>query len=406
MTGTVASPPPWSPSERTAAGIAPVPYKRATIVEGVRSVSGLLRALRYLVFLPGMWGLLLATLLREFILSPSAFLSRKPRPRRPEDVPLPAESAAGLAGLMHEQLDVGGGVKLHAASFGRQPDKPLLLLLHGFPECWYSWRRVMADFRNDFEVVALDTRGCGWSDKPEGISSYTPERLSADVAAVVSALGRTRCTLVGHDWGGAVAWVAAGRYPGLVERLVVLAAPHWLLYKRNLTGRQMAASSYFLTFQMPILPELAFTHHDAKLLSDIWLRPGPGAPRRPGALTAGDVEVYKAALLQPGTPTASLNYYRALLAGDLGLLPFHREVDRALRRQLDMPVLVVWGEKDNALLTSNLIGLAEVAPKSEIHILSNCSHWIQSDQPEELRRVLADWLADNPLAQQGQGERS
>ncbi|GIL81432.1 hypothetical protein Vretimale_992 [Volvox reticuliferus] len=386
--------------EHVAAGAVTAPYKRATILEGVPSVNGPLRALSYLIFLPLMWAILVGIVLLEFIISPRTFLSRKPRPRQPEDVALPSESLKELEGLVHEQLDVGGGVRLHAVSFGRRPDKPLILFLHGFPECWYSWRHLLADFRADYEVVALDMRGFGWSGKPPGISSYTLERTSFDVVNVVSALGRTSCTLVGHDWGGVVAWVVAGRYPGLVERLVVLAAPHLLLYRRNMTVSQLVASCYILMFQMPIVPELVLTHHDAKLLE---LRSHLFAPCRRGALTAADVELYKAALLQPGAATASLNYYRALLGTDAGLLPFHVEVDRALRRQLEMPVLVVWGAQDFALQISNLIGLKEVATQSEVHILPNCSHWIQSDQPQELRRVMADWFAENPLPQQQRG---
>ncbi|PNH04358.1 Epoxide hydrolase 4 [Tetrabaena socialis] len=357
--------------------------------QAVPATSPPLASLRYLVFTPLLWGALLFILLREFI------KSRKPRGGRLQDLPLPDD----LQGLVHEELDVGGGVRLHAASFGRQPGKPLLLCLHGFPECWYSWRRQLVAFREQYEVVALDMRGFGWSSKPQGISSYTLEKLTADVAGAVHALGRRSCTLLAHDWGGAVAWAAAGRYPGLVDRLMVLAGPHWLLYKANLTAEQMVRSSYFLMFQMPIFAELLLTHTDGALMDAIWRSGGPSSPIRRGAASAADVEVYKAAMLQPGAPTATLNYYRALLMADAGLLPFDKEVERGLRRRLDdLPVLVVWGAEDHALCLSNMRNVQEVAPESEVHVLQHCSHWIQADQPEELQRILDDWLAAHPLS--------
>ncbi|GFR47062.1 hypothetical protein Agub_g8748 [Astrephomene gubernaculifera] len=399
-------------------GTSTIPYKRVKTLDHIPATSGALRSLLLLAVAPLIWASLVLTLARAFLSNPLGFFRRSRRPARPEEVPLPPPWAQRLAGLQHEMLDVGGGVRLHAVSFGRRPHLPLLLLLHGFPECWYSWRHLLAEAREGegegsgeaqgqgqgggsgwlggrYEVVALDMRGFGWSSKPEGISAYSLDALTSDIAGAVAALGRTSCTLLAHDWGGAVAWAAAGRYPGLVRALGVVAAPHWLLYRRNLSLQQAVRSSYIVMFQMPILPELLLTHSDAALLETLLLgRAGPASPRTSGAVTPGDVEVYKAALLQPGCATASLNYYRAVMLASMGVMPFSGEVERGLRRQLEMPVLVVWGAEDHALLVSNLKGVAEVAPLSEVHILPHCSHWVQSDQPQELSRVVREWLGE------------
>ncbi|KXZ53409.1 SYP2 protein [Gonium pectorale] len=326
------------------------------ILEEVQFPSGV-RGLPFYALLPLTTAYLVFSLFKDFLKNPLGFFSSKER--RPEQLPLPAY----LEGLVHEHLDVGGGVKLHAVGFGRQPGKPLLLFLHGFPECWYSWREQLAALRDRYEVLAVDMRGYNTSSKPKGLSAYTLERLTADVAAVVRGRGRSSCTLVAHDWGGVVAWTAAGRYPGLVDRLVVLAAPHWLLYLRNRTADQMARSYYFLWFLLPVLPELLLTHTDSAFTSSLWLSGADFGPLRRGANSPADAEVYKAAALQPGAATSALNYYRALLLTNLGLLPLH----------------------------------PEVAPRCQVHVLQECSHWIQSDKPAELQRILDDWLKAHPL---------
>ncbi|KAG2444291.1 hypothetical protein HXX76_001048 [Chlamydomonas incerta] len=421
-------------------------YERVEALDAVPTVSGLRGLLLCAAATPVVWGVLAGILVRELAArGPGAFFSS--RPRRLDDLPMPpalspggaplgpavplqalseeeAGAAAGAATgpaagggggepqrLQRVMIDVGGGVRLHAvrytplpAASGSSsnpsgPRKPLMLMLHGFPECWYSWRDQLAAYRHEYEVVAVDMRGFGWSDKPPGAAAYSLEALTADVKAVVGALGYRSCTLLAHDWGGVVAWAAAGRYPGLCDRLVALAAPHWLLYKANWGPGQALRSAYFITFQAPGAAEALLTHSDADFLDTLW---APGADTAPktagGALTAADMEVYKAALLQPGAATAALNYYRALLRGDVGLMLVSPEVDAALRRRLDeLPVLVVWGEQDHALGVGNLQGVEQVAPRSEVHVLPGISHWIQADGREPLAALLADWLARHPL---------
>ncbi|GIL49534.1 hypothetical protein Vafri_5730 [Volvox africanus] len=364
--------------------------KGAVQVQRRLEIASFPRRLAILFCMPLALISIIAILLKEFLKSPYKFFTRSQH----REVQLPPS----LESAVHEDLDVGSGVRLHTVSFGRQPDKPLMLFLHGFPECWYSWRDLLVHFHTEYDVVAVDMRGFNLSTKPKVISAYTMNHLTADVAAVVRALGRSSCTLVGHDWGAFVSWAVAGRYPGLVDRLVVMAGPHWWLYQRNLTTEQMARSYYFLCFLLPLLPELLLLHTDSALLDDILGGRSPEySVRRHGVVSEADVEVYKAAMQQPGAATASLNYYRNLMYTYLGLLPMHPEVEAGVLRQLEMPVLAVWGEKDHALCLSNIRDIGLIAPRAEVHILPNCSHWIQSDQPQELRRVIEDWLAENPL---------
>ncbi|KAG2491579.1 hypothetical protein HYH03_010146 [Edaphochlamys debaryana] len=347
--------------------------------------------LLYLLFAPLLGTYLLLMLLHDFIKRPFEFF--RSRPRRHDTCPLPPS----LDGLLSRTIDVGDGVQLHAMTWGTRPGAPLVVLLHGFPECWYSWRHVLAAWREaGHEVVAIDMRGYNTSSKPEGVAAYSLDRLTEDVAAVVRALGRSSCTLIGHDWGGAVAWATAGRYPGLVQRLVVMAGPHWLLYKRNMTLAQACMSYYFLWFALPLLPELLLLHTDA-LFFDLAFRQRQPYSARQGAVTAADVEVYKAAWQQPGAATAALHYYRAALGADTGAMQLLPETSRGLRRRLEMPVLVVWGEKDHALALSNLGDVDQVAPKVQVHVIPGCSHWIQSDAPDAVQRILDDWLAANPV---------
>lgn len=377
-------------------------YKEAECLKGYSLTGGLTGALSILLCMPLGFITLLGLLLKEFLKSPSAFFSRKKRD--PAALPLPA----GLEGLVHENIDVGGGVSIHAVSFGRQPHKPLLLFLHGVPEHWYCWRRELAAFRKDYDVVAIDLRGFGLSSKPVSVGAYSLSRLVRDVPAVVRALGRSSCTLVAHDWGGALAWAVAGTFPEVVDRLAVVSAPHWLLYKRNFSLEQALRSYYMLWFGIPVMGELLMTHRDANIAYDIWGKAGTGNPSSPltsAHITPNDIEWYKWGLLEPGAATGQLNYYRALLLMESGLLKQDPEVERGMRRQLPMPVCVVWGAKDHALITKNLDGVNLVAPRAKVHILEKCTHWVHSDCPDDLQRILRDWMAENPLPGQQQAAK-
>lgn len=271
------------------------------------------------------------------------------------------------------------GVKLHYVTQG---EGPLMLMLHGFPEFWYSWRKQIPEFAKDFKVVALDLRGYNDSDKPEGMSAYVMAEFIKDVEGVIRGLGYDRCTLVGHDWGGAIAWNFAYAHPEMLERLIVLNLPHPAKFAEGLrTPQQLLRSWYIFLFQIPALPELLVQLDDYRILELAF----KGMAINPMAFTSADVEAYKNALAKPGALTATINYYRnvwqqGLTSRSWGIL--------------DVPTLMIWGEADMALGKELTYGTESYVPDLRIRYISNCSHWVQQEQPELVNQYIREFLAN------------
>ncbi|MFT4881287.1 MAG: pimeloyl-ACP methyl ester carboxylesterase [Natronomonas sp.] len=288
------------------------------------------------------------------------------------------------------------GVSLHYVRVDPEPgaaagatEPPLAVCLHGFPEFWYAWRHQLSPLADaGFRVVAPDMRGYNRSSKPEGVASYRLENLVADVRGLVESLGYARTHLVGHDWGGLVAWETAIREPDLLDRLVVLNAPHPERYRRTLrqSPRQVLRSSYAVAAQVPWLPERLLRANDLaaveRLLADT---------ARPDAFSEAEIERYKRAMATEGTMTAALNYYRAQFRGGVG-----RELRSLVGRERDttvrVPTMVVWGEQDRALGTELLDGLGAFVPDLRVERLPAASHWVQADAPDRVTDLLLDFL--------------
>jgi pimeloyl-ACP methyl ester carboxylesterase len=207
-----------------------------------------------------------------------------------------------------ERLTIhNGSVRLDAIAAG-PASGPLLILLHGFPEFSYSWRKQIGPLADaGFRVVAPDGRGYNESSKPPDIVSYSLPYLSTDVIAVADQLGREQFFLAGHDWGAAVAWHTAASYPNRVAKLVILNAPHPGLLIQSIRKRptQLLRSWYMFFFQLPRIPEYLFSMRNfegvAKGLVDA---------SRPGAFSQADLEQYRQAWAKPGAPTGMINWYR------------------------------------------------------------------------------------------------
>eukprot|EP00200_Dunaliella_tertiolecta_P004387 CAMPEP_0202355428 /NCGR_PEP_ID=MMETSP1126-20121109/10328_1 /ASSEMBLY_ACC=CAM_ASM_000457 /TAXON_ID=3047 /ORGANISM="Dunaliella tertiolecta, Strain CCMP1320" /LENGTH=366 /DNA_ID=CAMNT_0048948045 /DNA_START=775 /DNA_END=1875 /DNA_ORIENTATION=- len=299
-----------------------------------------------------------------------------------------------VPGVVHDYVNANG-IIIHAVSLKRQPHKPLMLFLHGFPEFWYTWRHQLKAFAEDYDAVAIDMRGYGDSSKPRGVHNYDLDLLAADISAVVGALGHRSATLVAHDWGGGVAWVVAGMFPEVVDRLVVFAGPHLGLVTKNASWSQLIRSFYILLFQAPLIPEQGFKANDFKQLAMV-LKPGtPYGPVSSTAMSSKDIEWYKHAFGKKGAATATVNYYRALLPM-FTYAPLPRVWD-ALRRIVRMPVCAVMADKDIALEPSLMDNLEKVAPVSETHILKDCSHWIPVDQPDTVSNLIREFCEKHPL---------
>jgi pimeloyl-ACP methyl ester carboxylesterase len=251
---------------------------------------------------------------------------------------------------------------------------PPVVLLHGFPECWYTWHRQLpALAAAGRRTVALDLRGYNRSDRPDGVRSYRLPTLVDDVAGAIDALGG-EAAVVGHDWGGVIAWRLAAVYPDRVSRLVVLNAPHPGTFRREvLRPRQFLRSWYALAFQVPGAARLLETSGRA------WLDRVFDSP----AYDATDVDRYAEMLAEPGALAAGLNYYRALrydavaLAHDPG--------------RISVPARVVWGTADRALSPSLLDGLSEWVSDLRVDRL-DASHWVHAERPDAVNEALRTFL--------------
>ena len=289
----------------------------------------------------------------------------------------------------HDTVETNG-IELHVVTAGPE-DGDLALLLHGFPEFWYAWHHqipVLAEA--GYRVVAPDLRGYNCSEKPDGVAAYHIDELVGDVAGLIRAFDRETAHIVGHDWGGLIAWQTAIDRPEVVDRLAILNAPHPSAFERALRGslRQLGKSWYVAYFQLPVLPELGLGWNDFAVIDRLL---GDGTVNA-DAFTDTDIDRYKLALARPGARTAALNYYRAmarrnakltLKQGGVGDLPVH------------VPTLLIWGEQDDALDISLTSGLGEWVDDLRVERLPESSHWVQFDAPEQVSELLSSHLAGN-----------
>ncbi|HYZ89869.1 MAG TPA: alpha/beta hydrolase [Myxococcales bacterium] len=281
-----------------------------------------------------------------------------------------------MTSIPQRKLDIGE-VRLSCAELGKGP---LVLLLHGFPECWVSWRNQLPALADaGFHAVAPDLRGYGKSDKPAGLDAYRVEVLARDVARLIEALGENRAHVVGHDWGGAVAWFSAMWHPERLDRLAILNAPHPARYSRAMKRpAQLLRSSYIFFFQLPFLPEALIRAGDFLVLRRLFRYD----PERRGAYSEEDVEEIVASAREPGALRGMLAWYRAMIQR-----PTHTRW-----KPIERPVQVIWGEKDRYLLREIAEPSREWVPNLRFTAIPDASHWVQADAPERVNRLLIDFF--------------
>ena len=279
-----------------------------------------------------------------------------------------------------------GDVRLHYAECGG--GERLVVLLHGFPECWYSWRRQLRALGRHYRVVAPDMRGYNLSDKPGRVEDYRMSRLVDDVTGLIRHFGAREAAVVGHDWGGAVAWAVAQHFPDYVWKLASLQVPPPAVWARNLTLKQLLRSWYMLFFQLPSIPEWWIRRDDFAGLGRM-LR----ATSRPGTFSDRDIEILKAAAREPGALTASINYYRANFGRFFGRGFGGREV--RTHERVRVPTLFIYGERDFAIVPETVAGVADYvdAPYTELR-LGRSNHWVQQESPAEVNAALLQFLED------------
>jgi epoxide hydrolase 4 len=279
------------------------------------------------------------------------------------------------------QTILTNGVRLHYVTQG---EGPLMLMLHGFPEFWYSWRHQIPEFAKDHKVVAVDLRGYNESDKPSDLKDYRMRELVEDVRGIITGLGYDRCLLVGHDWGGAIAWNFAYSYADLVDRLIVLNLPHPAKLAKGLRlPQQLLKSWYIFAFQLPLLPELALQAFDHQLVAKVMT----GMAVDKSAFSEADLAAYRQASAKPGALTAMLNYYRANFLWPDFLVGRNWSV-------LPMPTLLIWGEEDSALSKELTYGTEQYVANLTLHYIPNCSHWVQQEQPQLVNHYMRNFLSN------------
>ena len=289
------------------------------------------------------------------------------------------------------------GIRLHCVEAKSDANAPLMIFVHGFPEFWYCWHGLLEEFGRDHRAVAFDLRGHNLSDKPEGVAAYRTKHLLEDLRQLIEHLQAGRddksCILVGHDWGGAIAWTFAATFPQYVRKLVIINAPHPVPFARALASdpAQQLASSYMLLLRDAKAERVLEADNYERLLK-MFSRAADGH----SALSAEEIPLYRTAWSQPGALTAALNLYRAS-----PLYPPMPEDPGATSIKLDpatltvrVPTLVIWGETDTALGAALLDGLDEVVPDLRIRRIPEGSHWVIHEQPQQVSAAIREFLAE------------
>jgi pimeloyl-ACP methyl ester carboxylesterase len=291
-----------------------------------------------------------------------------------------SDPSAAEPSLRHGYAEVNR-VRLHYVAQGRGR---LILFLHGFPEFWYGWKELLPEFAKDHQTVAVDMRGYNLSSVPSSLDAYQISTLVEDVRALAEKLSAEKFVLVGHDWGGVIAWYFAAAHPELVRKLVIINAPHPTVFARELANnpQQQQASSYFNLFSNPeaesVLSQNDFALPQAVVFTGGW---ASEADRQ------AYLECWRRGL------TGGLNYYRAanlksVLAGEKS----DQRRFASLTRAISVPTLVIWGEKDVALLTGNLDGLDQHVENLQIHRLPTAGHFVVHEQPAAVIDAMRHFL--------------
>lgn len=275
-----------------------------------------------------------------------------------------------------------GAVQLHYATAG-DGDK-LVVLLHGFPESWYSWRHQIAALSDEYTVVAPDMRGYNLSDKPENVSDYRLDKLIDDVTGLINHFGRENAAVIGHDWGAAVAWGIGQKHPEYLWKLGALQVPPVSVWRKNLTLRQFLASWYMFFFQLPFLPEFYLKQNDYAALENA-LR---NTTLEKGVFTDADIAAYKKGWREPFALTAMINYYRANILGRFF-------GNSGSSKKITVPTVFIYGEHDQAVLPETVKGIGDFvdAEYEEFHIPTS-AHWVQQEASDAVTEILRDFLAD------------
>lgn len=279
---------------------------------------------------------------------------------------------------IRENFVTANGIRLHVAEAG-EPEGEVLLFLHGFPEFWYGWRKQLLFFAaKGYRVIAPDQRGYNLSSKPSGVKAYTLARLTADIADLIQQVIARKVYLVGHDWGGAVAWAMAQHYPDLLEKLIILNMPHLDIMQQELrkNPRQLQKSWYIGFFQLPLLPEAVSSAFNYKMLER-----SMASTAKAGTFTDADIARYKTAWQQPQALTSMINWYRAYK---------YNTLETTL--EVKVPTLLLWGRKDTFLSDTMAAPSIRKCRHGQLMFLDDATHWLHHEKPDEVNQYIYDFI--------------
>ena len=276
------------------------------------------------------------------------------------------------------------GINFHVQTDG-PADGPSVVLLHGFPEFHYSWRRqIPALVEAGFRVIVPDQRGYNLSDKPKGVAAYDVDILARDVIGLLDHFGIQKARLVGHDWGAVVAWTVAIQYPERLEKLAILNVPHPDVITRFILtdSTQRKKSWYVYFFQIPLLVEWILRRKDFAALANMLVQSG-----RRGTFTPEDILEYKKAWSQPRALTGMINWYRAAFRRGM-----RAAFVRSAPRRVTVPTLMLWGKHDVALSFEMTKPSIELCERGELVSFDRATHWVQHDAADEVNQKLIAFL--------------
>ncbi|MET0528896.1 MAG: alpha/beta hydrolase [Microvirga sp.] len=270
------------------------------------------------------------------------------------------------------------GVTLHDVQSG-PAHAPLVILLHGFGDFWWGWRRQINSLTSaGFRVVAPDQRGYNLSEKPVGLKAYDLDTLATDIIGLADTYGRKKFTLIGHDFGGLVGWWIASRYPDRIERFVAINSfhPQILVSYWRKSPTQLLRSSYMGLYQIPWLPEALFRMKDFAVMRQLFIR-----SCRPGTFSQADLDRYQKTWSRPGALSGMINWYRAL-----------RRKPEIKDLRIKVPTLVIWGKKDFYLEQGLAKDSLALCDDGQIVWVENGTHFVHLEEPAIVNKTILDFI--------------
>lgn len=284
---------------------------------------------------------------------------------------------------MNDQYIETNGIRLHVLQKGPE-DGPLVILLHGFPEFSYGWKKQIPDLVSaGYRVWVPDQRGYNLSDKPDGIAAYTLDNLAADVVGLIDAAGEKQAFLAGHDWGAAVAWWVAAKYPNRLAKMVIINVPHGAVMVKNLRHNftQMRKSWYMFFYQLQWLPEYLAQRHNWKMVVDAMMKSS-----RSGTFVDNDMIQYRQAWSRPNAYRSMLNWYRAMMQK-----PPHPPASP----RITVPTLLIWGAQDHFLGREMAAPSIDLCDDGRLVFIEEATHWVQHEEAERVNELIHIFFGDD-----------